>query len=832
MRHAGWSFCIVAAVLIAAGSAAGIGGARVAAPRSPQVRLDGQLAQAERGDTAAAGPFIVGPACPDVMVIAARGTGETPLKNWGSTASYRKDPYFGAGSTLYDLYFKLVNARPGLRFSLEPVIYPVPDLSVLKTPGKALADFEPNARTGANVIVADIKRTDQHCGHTVRYVLAGYSEGAWAVHDALYDLEAEADLSKVAGVAMFGDPKFVPGQTIVREYKSVDILPGLAVATDRKDNGVPRVIAPHTGSWCRPLDPVCQVLPDLRAELAALLVCAVGPARLCAHLHYAQGPTSKAATFLAPFLPKKTLFPQLTLTAPPIGAVGMPYKWTATATCGSQCRWTTTTAKLPPGLTLSATGTVNGTPSQAGSYNFLLYATTTHGRTTVGNATITIGGWTAIESPIPVGADASRGVSLGPVACASVSTCAAAGSYTDSSGINHELLLTGSGSSWNATSAPLPGNASAGANSGPVVGSIACPSATECVAVGWYAGSFGIQQGLLLTGSGSSWTAAEAPLPANANATNAEADLTSVACPSKSKCVAVGWYFTAEGRMEGLLLTWTRSSWTATEAPLPANASVNGEAGLASVVCPSASACAAVGWYDDPSGYPHPLLLAGTGSSWKATEGPLPADAGANPDATLGNVACPSVSECVSAGQYTDASGNTLMLVLSGSGASWKATASPLPANWAAGSVWSLSSLACPLVSDCVGVGYYVDTSGNLDALLLTGAGSSWKATAAPLPAGAAANPGAALRSVACPSASECFAVGSYLDVSGQQGLLLTGTGASWSATRALLPANGTSSALLGLVFVACPSSAECVITGDYADTSANTEGMLLTGPG
>ena len=107
------------------------------------------------------------------------------------------------------------------------------------------------------------------------------------------------------------------------------------------------------------------------------------------------------------------------------------------------------------------------------------------------------------------------------MACASASSCVATGDYTDSSGNTQALLVTGSGTSWTAAEAPLPANAAADPDAF-FPGSVACASASSCVATGFYTDSSGNIQGLLVTGSGTSWTAAEAPLPANAAAERAD----------------------------------------------------------------------------------------------------------------------------------------------------------------------------------------------------------------------------------------------------------------------------------------------------------------------
>jgi hypothetical protein len=87
---------------------------------------------------------------------------------------------------------------------------------------------------------------------------------------------------------------------------------------------------------------------------------------------------------------------------------------------------------------------------------------------------------------------------LDSVACPSASSCVAAGTYTDSSGDGQGLLLTGSGTSWTATEAPLP----AGAGAGAYLGLVACPSASSCIAAGTYTDSSGNRQGLLVSGTG------------------------------------------------------------------------------------------------------------------------------------------------------------------------------------------------------------------------------------------------------------------------------------------------------------------------------------------
>jgi hypothetical protein len=331
----------------------------------------------------------------------------------------------------------------------------------------------------------------------------------------------------------------------------------------------------------------------------------------------------------------------------------------------------------------------------------------------------------AAEAPLPPGAAANPQVSLKAEACPSVAVCVAGGYYTDSSGDQRGLLLTGSGKSWSAVEAPLPANAAASPDA--EISSVACPSPAACVAVGEYQDLSGDWQGLLLTGSGKSWSTIEAPLPADGvglNPTNAEP--LSVVCPSAAVCVAVGSYIpVSPGYARGLLLTGSGKSWSAVEAPLPANAYPSGGVSISSVACPSTALCVAVGTYNVSQQDQQGVLLTGSGKSWTAVDAPLPANAlGVN--ATSSSVACPSAAVCVAVGGYTTPASPRVSLqglLLTGSGASWSGVEAPLPANAAAPDVYEgavVSSVACPSAAVCVAIGSYQDLSGDWQGLLIT----------------------------------------------------------------------------------------------------------------
>jgi hypothetical protein len=334
--------------------------------------------------------------------------------------------------------------------------------------------------------------------------------------------------------------------------------------------------------------------------------------------------------------------------------------------------------------------------------------------------------WTATTAPLPPNAAASPGTRILGVACAASSSCVAVGQYTGASSAD-ALLVTGHGSAWTARQAPLPADAASKPAAGLVA--VACPLATACTAVGSYVDTGGHRQGLLLTEHGTSWTATRSPLPAGA--TVAGAALAAVTCPRPTACVAAGSY---SGQTRGFLVSGSGTHWTATRTPLPAGAAASQTATFRAIACPSASSCVAVGAYADAAGSNHGLLVTWRGSKLAATAVTAGLPSGAaplqgQPGAGLASVACPAASSCVAVGAYTDTTGEAQMLLLTGFGSSWVPARAPVPANartvgsQAQGVIGppALMSVACPAVSACVAVGSYPARTLGTEGLFITG---------------------------------------------------------------------------------------------------------------
>jgi len=319
------------------------------------------------------------------------------------------------------------------------------------------------------------------------------------------------------------------------------------------------------------------------------------------------------------------------------------------------------------------------------------------------------------------------------------------------------------------------------------------------------------------------------PAVAGVQVPGSSPSFSAAACYGTTSCVAVG-NDSSGGPLQPLLVTGSGISWKATNPPLPASANLGGS--LESVACPTASSCAAVGWAD-ASGSDQALVETPSGSSWVPTEPSLPPNSQAPSDASLAAVACFSATSCTAAGFYTDNTVATQPLLESGSGVNWTPYEPSLPSSLGQGWTGQLSAIICPPSgTSCVAAGDAINpTSGMEEGLLETGSSTTWTPWEAPLPANAAASPSVLLDGVACPSATECVVVGQYNDSSGHtDGLLLTGFGKQWTTAEEPLPSGVTGASSGGLKSVVCPVSAGCGAASWYSDSSGNYHALLVTG--
>lgn len=192
----------------------------------------------------------------------------------------------------------------------------------------------------------------------------------------------------------------------------------------------------------------------------------------------------------------------------------------------------------------------------------------------------------AFSTKTPLNAASSTTNVLTSVACVSASDCIAVG-YASVNGTTVPLVERWNGTSWTLHTSPLP----SGTSTGRLIGVSCTSSGPTCMAVG----SAGEQAYVLRwAGSGTTWTVEAAPRPVFAQSAQFE----DVSCTSSTACVAAGSYVLSSGVRKTLAAEWDGTSWTLHSTTSPGTSGN----GLLGVSCVTATVCRASGYGNSGSG--------------------------------------------------------------------------------------------------------------------------------------------------------------------------------------------------------------------------------------
>jgi hypothetical protein len=292
------------------------------------------------------------------------------------------------------------------------------------------------------------------------------------------------------------------------------------------------------------------------------------------------------------------------------------------------------------------------------------------------------------------------------------------------------------------------GTPAAARSTGGWLNGVACPTAGECVAVGYALGTDSNGYPLAATRAGSTWATSSPPRPAG----SFSAPLVGIACPSARSCFAVGtaWSAATPGDSEPFADRWNLSSWSGTVLPQPAGSK---SASLSGISCASAVACVAVGNFQrslSAGARQFPLVERWNGKSWIAVATLLPAG---ETSAVLTAVSCPSATACRAVGSDAD---GAQAFAYYWNGRTWSSAAISAP-----GDDPILAAISCATTTSCTAVGYTSGASG-VETLAEQWSGSSWASSgAADPPQGTG---GSELSSVSCIAGDACVAAGEYLE--------------------------------------------------------------------
>jgi hypothetical protein len=324
--------------------------------------------------------------------------------------------------------------------------------------------------------------------------------------------------------------------------------------------------------------------------------------------------------------------------------------------------------------------------------------------------------------------------SLSSVQCSTASSCVAVGS-TVTNGGSAPLAERWNGTSWSLQSTVAPPNTNGSPVNYGVLNGVACPSASRCIAVGSHGEDLEFASNVLAElWNGTSWSLQSIQEPASISL------FTSVACPSTTRCFAVGGMRpNASAPVRLLIEQWNGATWSKMTVP---SSSQYYSSRLESVACVSATNCTAVGGAANTKF--QTLIEHWNGSTWSVQTSPPQPSASSM---QLNGVTCTSASNCIAVGGVVRSDGYYTPLFEHGNGTTW----SLQPATAGVTVFPALASVACASPSDCNAVG-----DGYGPANIAHWNGSQWAFQAVPLPAQLTE---AELAGVAC-ALGRCTAVG------------------------------------------------------------------------
>ena len=293
--------------------------------------------------------------------------------------------------------------------------------------------------------------------------------------------------------------------------------------------------------------------------------------------------------------------------------------------------------------------------------------------------------WSVVPSPNAPGTIDDY---LTAVTCTSSTFCVAVGSAVhppdaDLVAPSDPLVEQWDGTAW--TVVATPGDNSPSNFPFRVLDGVACTSSTDCFAVGHVTNGVGFET-LTEHWNGTGWTVV--PSPNRVAVLGGPQVLSSIACTTATSCLAVGYAeiqidSEANARIVTLVERWNGTSWKIVPSPNPnPSASI-----LESVACTASTSCFATGAYDGKSSLSTTLIERWNGTSWKVVPSPTPAG---TKRSHLSAVVCTSGKSCLAVGSGpTVQAKNTLLEHWNGT--KWSLVTSPV-----AGAPYiSLAGVAC-----------------------------------------------------------------------------------------------------------------------------------------
>jgi len=319
---------------------------------------------------------------------------------------------------------------------------------------------------------------------------------------------------------------------------------------------------------------------------------------------------------------------------------------------------------------------------------------------------------------LPPGAAAQPYAQVNGIACRSAGNCVAVGDYENGRSMNLQAFIaTESHGRWSRAFTPrLPANASAPASA--QLEAVACTRDGSCAAVGSYRDSSGNAQTMVLAKpTAGPWRqATEIASPPSA-AANPDAFMTGIACSGPGTCVAVGNYSVSPTQFEAMGAVELRGAWhRATEIAAPRGAIAGTFTAITSISCLPAGPCLGAGQYAVSATQSRAMVVTESDGRFGRASAitAVPRSASAHPSSYLLGASCRPSGVCVAVGGGRNRAGHSVAMYLVRAGGRWRAAFLTSPDGATAGQrqLSVLNAVSCTGQARCTAVGYYHDQGG------------------------------------------------------------------------------------------------------------------------
>jgi len=251
-------------------------------------------------------------------------------------------------------------------------------------------------------------------------------------------------------------------------------------------------------------------------------------------------------------------------------------------------------------------------------------------------------------------------------------------------------------------------------------------------------------------------------------------------------------------------------------------------ASLSSVSCPSDGDCTAAG----SSGYGGQALAVSESAGTWGTAGVLPGPL--NTDAGLTSISCSSAGNC-STGGYYDAQphgplpGEGYPLVADETGGTWGPVQDLNGSfnNVAGDDVDAVSSVSCSSVGNCSAGGYYGTFDGAEHAFVVSEAAGTWEPVVEV--AQSLDKSGSEIASISCPTDGNCSAGGDYVDSDANpQAMVIEESDGVWQSAQEVAGSLNVGD-YAQITSVSCASAGNCSAAGYYANEAGGFVGLVVT---